>query len=657
MGADEFAFRHALTQQALTAQLLGRERQRLHLALARTIGELHGAAPDGHLAALAHHFFAGGDWAGALVYAQQAGEQAQRLYVPQVAVEHFSRALEAAHHHTPSTPSAHLYRARGRAYETLGDFELARSDYETALGLARASGERWAEWQALLDLGLLWAGRDYAQAGDHYRRALALARTLDDPVTVAYSLNRLGNWHANIEQPDEALRHHHEALAIFQTADDLRGRAETLDLLGMASFISGDPQHCALYYEQAIRLFRTLDRRQGLASTLATLAACGPTYQLSIAIPAAKSADMFVDAGEEALRLAREIGWRSGEAYALGVLAQGLGARGEYARAWELAQAAIAVAEEIEHRQWLAHAHWVAGMLMLDLLALPAARQHLEQALALAQAAGSWHWIRNTTAFLAAVSSGEGDLAEAAALLDQALGQEEPALTLGQRLVWCARAELALVGGDADHALQIVDELIASARSAATSAQGRSIARLMKVRGEALAALGRAADAEGALVAAQATARTQGSRPLLWRTCVALGALYSRQRRHHDAANAVAAARTIIEELATEIDDVSLRQNFLDRAMAMLPRLSALSPLRTTKQAFGGLTAREREVAALIVQGKSNREIADEITVGLRTVEAHITHILNKLGFSSRAQIAVWAVEKGLAQAASDNDG
>jgi DNA-binding CsgD family transcriptional regulator/Tfp pilus assembly protein PilF len=66
------------------------------------------------------------------------------------------------------------------------------------------------------------------------------------------------------------------------------------------------------------------------------------------------------------------------------------------------------------------------------------------------------------------------------------------------------------------------------------------------------------------------------------------------------------------------------------------------------KEKIGGLTAREREVAALIAQGKSNREIAAEMTVGVKTVETYVTRILNKLGFESRVHIATWAVQKGL---------
>jgi DNA-binding NarL/FixJ family response regulator len=74
------------------------------------------------------------------------------------------------------------------------------------------------------------------------------------------------------------------------------------------------------------------------------------------------------------------------------------------------------------------------------------------------------------------------------------------------------------------------------------------------------------------------------------------------------------------------------------------------------KQKYGGLTAREREVAAQIAQGKSNQAIAVDLFLSLKTVEAHITRILSKLGFTSRAQIAGWAVAKGLAAAPKDMD-
>ena len=62
-----------------------------------------------------------------------------------------------------------------------------------------------------------------------------------------------------------------------------------------------------------------------------------------------------------------------------------------------------------------------------------------------------------------------------------------------------------------------------------------------------------------------------------------------------------------------------------------------------------GLTAREREVAALVAQGCSNRVIAERLVISERTVEHHIANILAKLDVASRVQVATWAVAAGLA--------
>ena len=58
------------------------------------------------------------------------------------------------------------------------------------------------------------------------------------------------------------------------------------------------------------------------------------------------------------------------------------------------------------------------------------------------------------------------------------------------------------------------------------------------------------------------------------------------------------------------------------------------------------LSKREVAVAALIARGLTNRRIAGELAIGEGTVANHVERILRKLGLSSRAQIAVWAVER-----------
>ena len=55
------------------------------------------------------------------------------------------------------------------------------------------------------------------------------------------------------------------------------------------------------------------------------------------------------------------------------------------------------------------------------------------------------------------------------------------------------------------------------------------------------------------------------------------------------------------------------------------------------------LSAREREIASLVAKGLTNGQIAEAVHISTRTAENHVQHILTKLGFQNRSQVAVWA--------------
>src|SRR5207302_734126 len=139
---------HRIGNAAVYTDLLVRERKALHRSIADTMEHLYASTLDAHVADLAYHAYEAGAWEKAVAYGQRAGEQAYRLYAPQTAIEQVTRALDAAQH-ASIIPPATLYRLRGQAYETLGDFEQARLDYETTLQMAHGTGERHAEWLAL----------------------------------------------------------------------------------------------------------------------------------------------------------------------------------------------------------------------------------------------------------------------------------------------------------------------------------------------------------------------------------------------------------------------------------------------------------------------------------------------------------------------------
>jgi predicted ATPase/DNA-binding CsgD family transcriptional regulator len=92
----------------------------------------------------------------------------------------------------------------------------------------------------------------------------------------------------------------------------------------------------------------------------------------------------------------------------------------------------------------------------------------------------------------------------------------------------------------------------------------------------------------------------------------------------------------------------------IDHALGRVPFPSSTAPLAAANADAGAgpLTRREWEVARLITQGLSNREVGRALAISERTVDAHVQHILNKLGFNSRTQVAAWvAVSRGPATA------
>jgi DNA-binding CsgD family transcriptional regulator len=639
--ADAYAFRHALTREAVYATVLRRERQRHHRAIAQTLEHLHPGQLDFYAADLARHYELAGEWEPVRVYARRAGDRARAMHAPREAVEQYARAALAGER-LGRPPAPDLLRARGQAHETLGEFDLARADLEQALALLQQQGDPRLIWQGLLDLGFAWAGQDLNQAGDYVRRALALAQTTGDPALIAHSLNRLGNWHTNLDQHAVARDFHAAALAHFTAQADRQGQAETLDLLGLTATMAGDMPAGLRNYEQAVALFEQLDDPRGLASGLSVMGTLSANYVMDAAAVAPLTLAQGAAFVTRSLEIARRIGWLSGEAYGLIILSHDTGAAGQTALALAQVEQGLALAAAVEHRLWLTYGHQAAGLALRDVLALPQARQHLEQTLALAREINSPFWIGMARAFLASVLILQGELSAARGLLAEGAGA--PLATLADKLLAAARVELALAEGDPAGCEPELERLLAAVQPPASSGEPPWLAapRLSWLRGQWLAAQKRHAEAVDVLESALRAAQAQGARALEWRIQLALGRARRAVRRFDLADQALDAARGLIETLALEAPP-HLREGFRAAALGQLPASLPAAQRRAVKREFGGLTPREREVAALIGQGHSNRAIAERLVLSERTVESHVSHILAKLGLDSRTAIATWA--------------
>jgi DNA-binding CsgD family transcriptional regulator len=183
-------------------------------------------------------------------------------------------------------------------------------------------------------------------------------------------------------------------------------------------------------------------------------------------------------------------------------------------------------------------------------------------------------------------------------------------------------AEALLALGRSEDAVRVVD-----AWEAAGTRLGMEwvLAEAARCRGLVAAGRGDLDDARRLLEAAAAKHERVGDRFGRARSLLALGVVLRRARQKR-------ASREAVEE-ATRIFEACLASGWADKARAELGRVGG-------RRREEGLTAAERRVAALVAEGRTNREVAAALVLGERTVETHLTHIYAKLGVRSRTELA-----------------
>ena len=521
--ADQFAFRHALTRQAIYEGLLARERASLHRAIAESLEALCSSAAlrEAHLADLAAHCSQAGMWVQALEYGRLLGEKALALSAPRAAVQHITAALGAAHH-LAMTPPATLYRVRGRAYDSLGEFERARVDYEQALHLARESGDRDLEWQCLLDLGVLCTGWDYQQAGAWLRQALELAQELASPPQHGHTLNRLGNWLINVGQIEEGLRMHREALALFEELHETKGIAATLNVLAVDYAFAGDVVNSLGYYDRSIALLREGDDPRALSSSLSTFAYWSSSCLTETTFALLGTREACLGYTMESLQLAIQADWPLGQAFAELTSGHVLASFGEFGTALAHAQRGLHLATGISHQVWMAASYYALAHIYVLLLAPQLALQQAEAGLVLGRESVSNWWFNCLATYAALAHLQRQELAQAEALLVTILPRDQPPRSLAERRAAWVWGELALLQGKPLLALERAEHLLASAPGT-QEIRSQPIPALLKLKGEALLALSRLDEAHAALEEAKRGARERGDPSLLWRVQRSLG--------------------------------------------------------------------------------------------------------------------------------------
>jgi predicted ATPase/DNA-binding CsgD family transcriptional regulator len=320
--------------------------------------------------------------------------------------------------------------------------------------------------------------------------------------------------------------------------------------------------------------------------------------------------------------------WRTmGEKRALAYSLQSLAMVAEPSQAQATAEESLSLFREVGDTWGAAHAQLSLAMLAF-LRDDPLTRERMEEALAAWKAIGDSWGVAQMLNYLGDYARSHDDRVGAAAAYQQALEllrrQDVPGTipSLLHNLGY-----LALRAGDARQALRLFREGLGLFRR---SGDLRGIAECLTGVGGALGALKQPERAARLFGAAQAISERIGA--TVWPANVADVAWSERQIRYELAAPTYAAAFAEGQAFT------------LEQALAEAQQSSSLAASIDATP----LTPREREIAALIAEGLTNRQIGETLIITEGTARLHVKHVLHKLGFATRAQVAGWAVAQGL---------
>ena len=376
----EYSFKHALLRDVTYESLLKRLRRIYHGYAARWLEEVteHSGRSDEYAVLIAEHYERSGERMPAARWYQRAGRQAESRYANAEAVHAYSRALSLI----PQEDAAWVFELllrRAKVYDLQGDRQAQERDLEQLNLLASQLGDAArqatvARYQAeyayttgdfqaaleasqraidlsggdqagdtaaegyLLHAGALMRQGEFQRSEEQTQRALDLARQNGLSTLEARSLRQLGLIAYYIGEPLKARDHFAQALDLFNKIGDRQGEGMALNNLGGANFNLGEYAQAAYYYQRSYQLCREIGDRAGEARGLNNLGI------VSVAKGEYGPAEEYY---LQSYQICREIGARSNEVSVLDNLGNLALYRYQFIRARMYQEKSLHVAEEI----------------------------------------------------------------------------------------------------------------------------------------------------------------------------------------------------------------------------------------------------------------------------------------------------------------------
>ncbi|MFE6892377.1 helix-turn-helix transcriptional regulator [Streptomyces sp. NPDC057694] len=645
-----YTFRHALTREAVYADLLPGERVRLHGLFAELLGR-PGHPPES-AAERAHHSRESHDLADALTASLEAAEHAQRVGAPAEELRHLESALDlwaavdAPAHPADTDPVALTLRASAAAAHA-GDPH--RAVQLTRFALDRAGPDTDSELAARVRYTL--AGNliriDHLEAAFTYSsEALALIPAEPPSRTWVWAAATHVLAARNVGRDEDAERVARQALDIAERLHMADARADLIvSLVGLSP-------HNRRTAQGRERLVQARDLARGAGNLPVEMRAL---YSLALGCYESGDMDACLTWLGDGLDRARRAGLLSSP-YALelrylqSLLLYTLG------RWDECARAAGADAELLPT---------AGGFTTAPALYVALARGDLDAAVAGARTLfdgtfGNSDWM--TTLVASIVLTDAAALRGAAEECVQQLRTSIEALveSTGMPDVVVRLAALALSAvADAAEAARMSADTEGAEHWARTAGELVELARTTAARGEDGTPQGPEGQAWLARAEAEHVRATTGPDTAAWeRAVTAFGygdpyelarcrrrlaeALLTADRREEAAEQARAALDT-----AVRLGAVPLRED-----LEALVRRGRLAPTMAAGDRIAALTARESDVLRLLGRGRTNRQIGEELFISGKTASVHVSNILAKLGAASRTEAVGIAYREGLIERA-----
>jgi DNA-binding CsgD family transcriptional regulator/tetratricopeptide (TPR) repeat protein len=646
VATETYTFPHALLQEAVYGDLLPGEKVRLHA----TYTHLLTSHSEGRAAELAHHCLASNDLVGALAASVRAADEAAQVLAADETLRHLSSALELWERapnpaDVAGADRAELLLRTAKAASATGDDHHAARLAQDAATTAEAISDRTCAARAYERLGL------YFLAAGHVEEALAArARAVElvpaQPPTPlrARVTAALAQVLINAGQREEADRWCNESLTVAQAIGDAEGEADILVTLGLIAEYD-DPVKALSLYAKA----RTEAAEAGALETESRALQNLAWLQYHLGWLAA--ADASFDQGAE---LAQRTGLRWSR-FGIG-MRRGQFMVGYLTGAWDECERLVDAAGSVMALE--------AAKLASEGLAVTIARgrpdAHRRLGRLVARASVDYDLDVDVAVREAELATWQGDLEPARSAIQRALSAVEAIERVDdqvENMAWVGmkgltveaeRAQRARAAGDTaalTDAIEVGRTLLERIRSAVRVAPRVGVRHDVHLRGWHVKAK------------AEWT-RLQGrSDPKAWQAAVeafSYGHVYAVARCRWRLAEALLGVggreQAIVAARAAYQTAVELGAEPLQGALEALARRSRLDLGQGPPHESGraGLTPRELEVLHLLIAGRSNRQIAEQLFISGKTASVHVTNILTKLGVHSRLEAAARGRKLGL---------